>query len=1450
MYSEDADAGAVVSAYEAYYKDNPFVKNEHTQYYKRWLRSIAREQGTSGKTPADARYVARRSKNSSINRAPSETWSSIGPFDWDHEAADRSYAPGAAHVYTVEQSISDPDILYAGTATAGLWRSDNRGADWFCVTNDMMVNGLSALEINHLDADVVYAELLSGIYKTTNGGTTWYPTGDGAFQAIGLGTADLVMHPTDTQVVWAATNEGLYLTADGGANWVQKLAGDALEIEFHPTDLDTLYVVRRNGDVTEFYRSVNAGATFVQQTNGWPVPDTGQEEHQRRTEIAVSPDDPDLVIALATGSANGGSGLYGIYRSEDAGATWIFHCCGPQPAGPPTEDNPNLMGWSDQGLDDGGQYYYDLALDISPTNADSIFVAGVNLWISDDGGETFVCPAKWSHPHKPGYVHADIHDIHYYPETNELWIGCDGGIFWSVDNGINFTRRINGISGTDFWGFGAGTRDGQVMLGGTYHNGTLLKDNDVYLNGWICTDGGDNYRGFVHPVYDRQAFSDYNIKGLSGDREVNNETRAFNNKPNASYTVGRSSDLLFHPWYLDTWYSGSGTALWVTRDNGFSFEQVHDFSVAVAALDICFEDPDRIYVTTFPDWWDDKSIWKTEDGGETWTDITPPDGQLNGNHWVPFDIAVSATDPDSVWIVRTSMYGGTNMNGAKIFLSTNGGDTWENYTDDLPEDEACTAIAHHKGSAGGVYIGTRRAVYYRNSAMDGWDLLSSGLPATTTSTKLIPHYPSQAIRNGTNRSVWERSLVDAGSPIAQASVDRREKRCLADTVYFFDNSIVADTNATYAWSFPGGTPGSSTERDPAVHYSEPGYYDVSLTVTDGNGSDTRTFENIIKVVDECGVDRIAGKAMQTFGNPDYAVIPDLDVTVDSFTITAWIKPDGYQNAYSGIVMNDGDAAGINFRNSNNTLAYHWPGGSWSWESGLIAPPGEWSHVALVVTPSWVRIYLNGVMSQHNTSPQEVDLTTMKIGSYKGWADRNYQGLIDEVSIFERALTTDEIRSMRHLTREPSTETALIGYYQFNADGSLVYDKANGNDANLNGSAVKVRSRAPVGGGISTMHNIQVEGTYNFGEAGIELVFGSGAVLPNGDVWASKLVPAPDSMDVELLPLHNGHWILNNYGTNQVLQDPLTINLDPVGFVSDSIAQNAELVLVGRDANAELAGWEGVGKTILATPGIEGAIEAIQIYNYTAGQLAALRDSSPFGTPLVAVHEPALTTDTRGGSSLAIDFISAGSRGIKLPVLSDSDFEVLESPEPGMFAYHSGEQTLCVFNGSEWLLVGQSYVDSEVSTENPSGVGITTLSDSSPSALLELPDEGCVLPPSMADSGIEAFEYPREGAIVYRADSNLLVVFDGAQWQKLAGESSGIAVNSDPPSTIVNGIAAGVESKAPGAALHVEADSRGLAIPIGSIALVPSPVEGLLIFDIDLRTLCVYDGTAWRSLTYQ
>ena len=830
MYN-DGDEGKIIKEYNKYYKNNEFIKNKHTQYYKRWLRGLSREFIDIRKYPENK---------------TSTQWECVGPWDFDQNAESRSYAPGAAHLYTIEQSVNNPNVLYAGSATAGAWKSIDKGSNWFLVTQNLSLGSVYSLEIDFLNNDIVYISGNGMLYKTMDGGATWVISGDTLFNSQAHSIKDIKLDPNNNQRLFVASNQGLYLSNNSGINFTQIMDGSFQEIEFHPNSSDTMYFIRNIGDSTEFYRSDNGGIILNRYSNGWPNPSLNEE--QKRTEIAVSPADPDKIVALATGSANGGSGLYGIYISHDKGENWIFQCCGPQPAGPPSTTNINMMGWQDDGSDDGGQYYYDLALAVNPQDANIIHVGGVQHWISHDGGVTFNCPAKWSHPHKKEYVHADIHDINYF--GNDLWFACDGGIFYSSNAGDSIYKKMYGIAGTDFWGFGAGFKNGNIMIGGTYHNGTLLKDNNTYINDWISTDGGDNIRGFVNFGNSRIAYSDYGGKKLSGDRSLAITNFSVDKLPNASYIIGESSQIEFDPRCYNWMYVGKDTTLWFSKNNGASFEAIHHFNEKITSVEVAWSNPNVIYIATWSDWWGDKKIYRTSDRGKNWTDITPSNNIQNGSLWRPFDITVSSQDENIVWIARCTQSGGYSfINGYKIFKSTDGGTNWINITTPTLDDDKPTNIEHQRGSDGGIYLGTRTSVYYRNNNMNDWQIYNNNLPKRTFSTQLVPYYREGLLFNGTNRSAYKINFFEDSPPSAQISADKLEINCMDDTVYFVDHSALRASGASWQWNFPGGNPNSSTLENPIVVYNNPGKYEVSLTVTDAFGTSTQTITDLIHYKD-------------------------------------------------------------------------------------------------------------------------------------------------------------------------------------------------------------------------------------------------------------------------------------------------------------------------------------------------------------------------------------------------------------------------------------------------------------------------------------------------------------------------------------------------------------------------------------------------------------------------
>ena len=131
-----------------------YKKKKHTQYYKRWLRNISRYSNAP---------VSSKISNSN------NQWQCVGPWDFDQFAESRSYAPGACHIYTVEQSISNPNILYAGTATAGAWKSYDKGNNWELITSEISLNSVYAIEIDFTIPDIIYISGNGKLYKSTNG---------------------------------------------------------------------------------------------------------------------------------------------------------------------------------------------------------------------------------------------------------------------------------------------------------------------------------------------------------------------------------------------------------------------------------------------------------------------------------------------------------------------------------------------------------------------------------------------------------------------------------------------------------------------------------------------------------------------------------------------------------------------------------------------------------------------------------------------------------------------------------------------------------------------------------------------------------------------------------------------------------------------------------------------------------------------------------------------------------------------------------------------------------------------------------------------------------------------------------------------------------------------------------------------------------------------------------
>jgi hypothetical protein len=180
-----------------------------------------------------------------------------------------------------------------------------------------------------------------------------------------------------------------------------------------------------------------------------------------------------------------GSGFGGLYRSVDGGKTWVRR-----------SNTPNILSHSVDGSGTGGQGWYDLAIETSPTDANYVLVGGINIFRSTNGGTNWSCVAHWWGQSGTAYVHADIHIFNRHPITQEIFIGSDGGIDFTSNNGTSYTNINGTLAIRQFYHLDVARQSPLRILAGAQDNGTILKRG----NTWKNMTGGDGMMPKISPL--------------------------------------------------------------------------------------------------------------------------------------------------------------------------------------------------------------------------------------------------------------------------------------------------------------------------------------------------------------------------------------------------------------------------------------------------------------------------------------------------------------------------------------------------------------------------------------------------------------------------------------------------------------------------------------------------------------------------------------------------------------------------------------------------------------------------------------------------------------------------------------------------------------------------------------------------------------------------------------
>ncbi|MEZ4826568.1 MAG: T9SS type A sorting domain-containing protein [Bacteroidia bacterium] len=781
------------------------------KWYARWQEhTLARADGKGN--PTDPSVVFGSIMNTYRLRtqrqpvsARSANWMPIGPMALP-SSPDPSSLHGMGRINTVTFHPADPQTFWVGVAQGGIWKTTNSGQSWIPLADDLPILRISDLAVDPSNPQVIYASIGDyaymgvalnldnrkrhthyglGVYKTTDGGLTWNPTGLGFSQTQRDGSLirRVFVHPNQPNTLLAAGIDGIWKSWDGGQIWTHISDSLIWDIERHPTNPNILYastgfVATLQQGSAGIMKSVDFGDTWTVQNVPFPPKNAVQ-----RIELAISPSDPDYVYGLA---CNMQRGFYGLMRTTNGGNQWTMQS--------DMNSAPNILHWYEGSSGNEGQGTYDLTILVDPNDKNRIYTGGINLWGSGDGGVTWNGISYWRADFGPS-IHADQHFLSYNPLDDKFYICNDGGImrtdslvFGSWEDagstaGYQWPTQWEDISSgmniTSFYRIGITPAFPDRLLAGAQDNSTFFKAG----NNWINIIGGDGMECEIHPDEPNTIYGSYQYGGL---------TRSYDGGQNIEYGITNAitsgageagawtTPYELHPDDPDSLYAAFGN-LWVSPDGGDTWTKRSDFGAMngagypapASALAISPANPQVIYLAKriYHSYSQPSEMWRTVNGGTSWTNITAglPDTLFFT------DIAVSATDPMQVWV---SVGGFTP--GGKIFFSANGGDTWSDISLNLPNLPANTLVYQEDTISGVLYAGMDIGVWVKADTASQWTLYSDNLPNVIISELEIDPVAGKLYAATFGRGVWISDLVEINPP---ASLYQNRPDQLVASVY-------------------------------------------------------------------------------------------------------------------------------------------------------------------------------------------------------------------------------------------------------------------------------------------------------------------------------------------------------------------------------------------------------------------------------------------------------------------------------------------------------------------------------------------------------------------------------------------------------------------------------------------------------------------------------------------
>jgi photosystem II stability/assembly factor-like uncharacterized protein len=687
----------------------------------------------------------------------------------------------------------NPKHYWVAVASGGVWKTTNGGITFEPVFDDQGAFSIGCVAMDPHNPHVVWVgtgennsqrsvAFGDGVYRTRDGGASWENLGLKDSQHIGM----IAIDPRDSDVVYVAAqgplwnaggDRGLYKTVDGGASWerILHVSDDTgiNEVHLDPRDPDVLYASayqrRRHvwtlingGPESALYKSADGGENWRKLTRGLPKVDLG------RIGLDISPVDPDVIYAIVEAA----DGKGGFFRSVDRGERW--------------EKRNDYMTTSPQ-------YYNEIFCD--PNVVGRVYVMDTILHVTEDGGKTF---QRMPRRHR----HVDDHALWINPaDSDHLLIGCDGGVYDTLDRGDNWHfkpnlpitqfYRVTADNALPFYNVYGGTQDNSTLGGPSRTTDRMGIGNEH----WFVTVGGDGYETQVDPEDPNIVYSLWQYGGLVRHDRRSGETVDIKPReaPGAEpYRWNWDTPLIISPHDRKRLYVAANR-LFRSDDQGHRWTVISPdltrrldrdqlevmgriqpadavakhwntsfFGNCVALSESPIE-AGLIYVGT-----DDGLIQVTEDGGASWrkADTFPEVPQIS---YVSCVLA-SQHDADVVY----ASFDNHKQGDFKPYLlrSDDRGRTWVSVAGDLPQRDFVRTIAEDHVRSGLLFAGTEFGLHFTVDGGNQWIRLKGGLPTIAVRDLHIQQRENDLVVGTFGRGIY---ILDDYTPLRHVGADELEQ---------------------------------------------------------------------------------------------------------------------------------------------------------------------------------------------------------------------------------------------------------------------------------------------------------------------------------------------------------------------------------------------------------------------------------------------------------------------------------------------------------------------------------------------------------------------------------------------------------------------------------------------------------------------------------------------------